>query len=212
MLGHSSLLGESVWTEIATELDAKGYRAAPTGAADVVIAFRVSAVWQTKRVNAGDPDADYYVDQKIIEEIVEIDVVDPKRGVVCGTDLGRRRSQPRASWRMARCRKSRKSWRVSPLTTRRRTREIRTQSDRCDGLTAHTAARRAFPSSALRRAASPVVVGNWIAAEIAGWTRAFSGVCRSPRLGYRARKLSGGSDSIRAPRRAAVGRPWPRAS
>lgn len=88
MVGLNALLDEHLWSETVDALDAKGYRAAPLGSADMVVSFHVSAVWRTKRMTTGDSDANYSVDRKVIDVTVEIDVVDPRRGALVWHGVG----------------------------------------------------------------------------------------------------------------------------
>lgn len=88
MIGPNALLDERLWREITQDLGAKGYRAAPLMRADMVVSFHMSAAWRTKRRPAGDPDANYSVDRKVIDESVEIDVVDSRQGALVWHGIG----------------------------------------------------------------------------------------------------------------------------
>lgn len=88
MIGLNALLDERLWGEIVQEFDAKGYHAAPLAAADMIVSFHLSAAWRTKRKSAGDADANYYVDRKMIDQSVEIDIVDARRGGLVWHGIG----------------------------------------------------------------------------------------------------------------------------
>ena len=87
-IGLDAALDERLWREIVQELDAKGYREASLASADMVVSFHMSAAWRIVRKNAGDPDANYYVDRKVIDANVEIDFVDARRGALVWHGIG----------------------------------------------------------------------------------------------------------------------------
>lgn len=77
---YSAALGEKIQQEIASQLDARGYRAAPEDQADLRVGFNVSGSSRTRLVVAPDPDATYQVEQPYVEGTLEIDVVDARNG------------------------------------------------------------------------------------------------------------------------------------
>jgi len=60
--------------EIARALEAKGYRAAPQESADLRVAFRVGGEERIRQKNAGDPDANYFVEQNYVEGTLVIEI------------------------------------------------------------------------------------------------------------------------------------------
>lgn len=77
---YTPALGERIQREIATTLEAKGYRAASAEQADIRVAFHVSNESRERIVNAGDPDVDYSVEQAYVEGTLEIDVIEAESG------------------------------------------------------------------------------------------------------------------------------------
>jgi len=66
--------------EIDRILQQKGYRPVAEAQAQMRVAYLVTGVSTTRLVNAGDPDADYYVNETLIDGTLVIDVLDPKSG------------------------------------------------------------------------------------------------------------------------------------
>lgn len=77
-LGYTPLVGSQVQSAIAKSLDAKGYRAAPAGQADLEVAFSFSSREDVRNVNAGDPDTDYYVPKEFVDAALVIEVLDAR--------------------------------------------------------------------------------------------------------------------------------------
>jgi hypothetical protein len=86
---YSAALGAQIQAEIARQLEVKGLRPAPEGA-DLRVAFRVSGVARTRMINAGDPDADYYIPQEYREGALVIEVFDA-RGNPVWSGVGHRK-------------------------------------------------------------------------------------------------------------------------
>jgi hypothetical protein len=76
--GYAPLVGSEVQSAIAESLDAKGYRAAPAGDADLKVVFHISSRADVRSVNAGDPDTDYYVPEEFVDEALVIEVLDAR--------------------------------------------------------------------------------------------------------------------------------------
>jgi hypothetical protein len=77
---YSRALGARIQQEIASLLDAKGYRAARPEQADLRVAFHVSDTSRERLVVAPDPDANYQVLEPYLEGTLEIEVVDARSG------------------------------------------------------------------------------------------------------------------------------------
>jgi hypothetical protein len=73
-------VGERLEREVEQVLAAKGYRPAPPAAADLLVSFAASGESRTRRTLAGDPDANYYVEQSYVAGTVAIDVFDARSG------------------------------------------------------------------------------------------------------------------------------------
>ncbi len=70
-------IGARLSAEIAQALAAKGYRRVDEGG-DFELRFLIKRVEGEKLVNAGDPDADYYILRPYVDGTVTILVLDPK--------------------------------------------------------------------------------------------------------------------------------------
>jgi len=73
---YDERIAERVEREIVAALDEKGFRAAPAAEADLQVGFRLSAEPQSRVVNVGDPDADFYEVERYVEGTVRIAVSD----------------------------------------------------------------------------------------------------------------------------------------
>jgi hypothetical protein len=76
--GYTPLVGSQIQSAIAQSLDAKGYRAAPPGDADLRVAFRIESRASVRSVNAADPDTDYDVPEGVVDEALVIEVLDAR--------------------------------------------------------------------------------------------------------------------------------------
>lgn len=72
---YTAALGEQIQREIASLLDAKGYRAVPEQQADMKVAFNVSQESRERLVVAADPDANYDVEEPYVQGTLEIEVL-----------------------------------------------------------------------------------------------------------------------------------------
>jgi hypothetical protein len=73
---ENPVVGETIRSEIDQQLTAKGYRAVSVANADMVVTFRASGEPRSRRRDAGDPDANYYVVHEYIAGTLVIDVFD----------------------------------------------------------------------------------------------------------------------------------------
>ena len=74
---YTRALGETIQRGIATELDAKGYRAVTEAAdADMIVSFYTRGQPRVRRVNAAQPEADVYVEQEYVAGSLVIEVHD----------------------------------------------------------------------------------------------------------------------------------------
>jgi hypothetical protein len=87
--GYTPLVGSEVQSAIAGSLDAKGYRAAPAGEADLKVAFRISSRAGVRSVNAADPDTDDYVPEGFVDEALVIEVLDARSNERLWQGVGR---------------------------------------------------------------------------------------------------------------------------
>ena len=100
-------VGERLERELEQLLAAKGYRPAPPGSADLLVSFAASGESRTRRTLAGDPDANYYVEQSYVAGTVAIDVYDARSGEriwhgVGEKDVLRQKDAPEAAAEVAR--------------------------------------------------------------------------------------------------------------
>ena len=100
------VVGETLDAEIPRILEKKGYRSATRSEADMVVVYRGQGEEQLRRVNAADPDSDYYVMQSYIAGTLEIDVFDGHSRQVLWegvghVDLRERSDAPEAAARAA---------------------------------------------------------------------------------------------------------------
>jgi hypothetical protein len=72
---YTAALGEQIQREIASLLDAKGYRPVPAQQADMKVAFNVSHESRERLVVAADPDANYAVEEPYVQGTLEIEVL-----------------------------------------------------------------------------------------------------------------------------------------
>jgi len=98
-------VAEAIEEAIRQALDAKGYRTAPVDEADLVVSYRATAEPGVRRVNAGDPDTDFYVTKPSIAKTVAVSFFDgPSREIVWHgvgqADLTRERDAPAAARRV----------------------------------------------------------------------------------------------------------------
>lgn len=80
--------------EIAQQLGARGYLVAPPDYADLSVDFRWSTAASDRRVNAGDPDTDYYVPATALATELAIDIAEGRAGKRLWRGVGRARVQP----------------------------------------------------------------------------------------------------------------------
>jgi hypothetical protein len=69
-----------IQSTIDTELQRKGYRLVDTESTDLIVGFTLESEENTRRVNAADPDTDFYVRRTFVANTLVISVVDSRTG------------------------------------------------------------------------------------------------------------------------------------
>ncbi len=77
---YTTRLGQGIHGVIAHELMQKGYREAPLREADLLVAFNVHGEERVRLRNAGQPEADFHVEQRYTEGSLTIRVMNPASG------------------------------------------------------------------------------------------------------------------------------------
>lgn len=87
-------LVDRIRTEIAEQLGERGYLVAPAEYADLSVAFEWTGETSGKRVNAGDPDADFYIADTEVQTTLAIEIADARSGAPLWRGVGRSAVQP----------------------------------------------------------------------------------------------------------------------
>lgn len=86
---YDAAMGERLQREIASLLDAKGYRRVDSDQADLAVGFELTGQPRTKIVNAGDPDVDYYESRAYVEGTLRIEIVNARTDELLWEGVGK---------------------------------------------------------------------------------------------------------------------------
>lgn len=85
---YDAAVGERLQEEIASQLDAKGYRRVDAADAELRVGFEISGRPGTKLVNAGDPDVDYYEERAYVAGTLRIQIFDARSEALLWQGVG----------------------------------------------------------------------------------------------------------------------------